>query len=251
MIKKPMGALILHGFSSSLDCVRGLEEPLQKMGLPTRMPVLRGHSAGSPAALRGVKWWDWVSDAQAALDDLLTETEKAILIGHSMGGLLAILMAGERSEQIDCVVLAAAALKLASPLSPGQPLHFLFPLLLQLVKKWKMQPIYADPDMCQYDTNYRWVPTDSIASLLELIKVTRQRLSDMNKPVLILQSRNDSSVSPESVEIIRQGITTPERDVKIVWFEKTEHEMFRDIERDEVIRVITDYVRERMDAIPR
>ena len=53
MAKQPYGVLIVHGFTSSLDCVSGIEPPLKALGLPTRMPVLRGHSAESPEALRG------------------------------------------------------------------------------------------------------------------------------------------------------------------------------------------------------
>jgi len=58
MAKQPLGVLIVHGFTSSLDCVCGLEPPIQALGLPTRMPVLRGHSAESTEALRGVTWHD-------------------------------------------------------------------------------------------------------------------------------------------------------------------------------------------------
>ena len=35
--KKPIGVLILHGFSSSLDCVRAVDGPLKALGLPGAM----------------------------------------------------------------------------------------------------------------------------------------------------------------------------------------------------------------------
>jgi len=98
MSKKPYGVLIIHGFTSSLDCVCEIEPPLKALGLPTRMPVLRGHNAGSPEALRGVTWLDWVADAKSALQDLLTEVERAIIIGHSMGGLVALNLAADHME---------------------------------------------------------------------------------------------------------------------------------------------------------
>lgn len=62
-----------------------------------------------------------------------------------------------------------------------------------------------------YDTNYAWAPTDA----------------------------------PESAQIIYEGISTPPDQKRIVWFEVTEHEMFRDCERGATIRTVVDYVRER------
>jgi esterase/lipase len=38
-----LGALILHGLTSSLDCVNGLVPYMERNGIPYRMPVLRGH----------------------------------------------------------------------------------------------------------------------------------------------------------------------------------------------------------------
>ncbi len=82
MGEQPYGVLIIHGFTSSLDCVSGIEPPFKSLGLPTRVPVLRGHGAESPEALRGVTWHDWVADAEAALKDLLTEVDQVVVFGH-------------------------------------------------------------------------------------------------------------------------------------------------------------------------
>ena len=53
MAKRPWGVLILHGFTSSLDCVKGIEPPLKDLGLATRMPVLSGHGAPHPRPCAG------------------------------------------------------------------------------------------------------------------------------------------------------------------------------------------------------
>ena len=98
MPEQPYGVLIVHGFTASLDCVSGIEAALKDSGLPIRMPVLRGHGAESPEALRGVFWHDWVADAEAALKDLLTEVDKVIVVGHSMGGLVSRLQTIESRD---------------------------------------------------------------------------------------------------------------------------------------------------------
>jgi len=245
MTSRPFGVLVLHGFTSSLDCISGVTAAVKALGLPTRMPVLRGHGAQSPDALRGVTWRDWVADAEDALGDLLTEVEQAIVFGHSMGGLVALTLAAEYGAVVDSVVVAAAAIKLTSPLAPGHFFHFLAPLVPRFVDKIDMPPTYADPALAKHDTNYPWAPTDAVLSLLRFSQRTRQRLPEIERPTLILQSRNDSTVAPESAQIIYEGIATPPEQKRILWFEETEHEMFRDCEREAARAAVADWVQHR------
>src|SRR4051794_16351049 len=97
--KKPLGVLLLHGYTSSLDTVRGLVPTLERLGLPYRMPVLRGHGTHH-RDLRGVTARDWYEDAAAALDDLLQETERAAVMGLSMGGVVAINLGIRRAADL-------------------------------------------------------------------------------------------------------------------------------------------------------
>jgi carboxylesterase len=210
------------------------------------MPVLRGHGEQSPEALQGVTWHDWVADAETALEDLLTEVERAIVFGHSMGGLLALTLAAEHAGAIDSIIVAAAAVQFASPLAPGRPLHFLVPLLRRILKKQDVPPVYADPELIRHDATYPWAPIDAVASLLEFSQVTRSRLGEVRSPVLILQSRKDTRVAPESADIISSDISTPPDQKRIVWFEETDHEMFLDCERESAIRTVVEFVQGRV-----
>jgi carboxylesterase len=163
-----------------------------------------------------------------------------------MGGLAALDLAIHHPDQVDSLVLAAAAVQLASPLAPGKPLNFLAPLLKRVLKKWNFPPIYADPSLAQYNTNYLWAPMDAVFTLLDFSRAIRKQLGAVKTPTLILQSRKDTTVAPESVDIIYNEISTPAAQKRIVWFEKSEHEMFRDCERAAIIEVITNYVQERV-----
>lgn len=254
MSKRPFGVLILHGFTSSLDCIRAVETPLKALGLPTRMPVLRGHCARSPTALRGVTWHEWVADAESAMNDLLTEAEKIIVIGLSMGGLVTITLAAKHREQIDSIILIATAIQLTDPVAPGKPLYFVIkafvPMLRPFLKYMKRNapPNYADPALAQYDTNYSWFPGDAGTSFLEFIDVSRKRLVGVEAPTLIIQSHADSTVAPVSANIIYDKISTPLEQKRIVWFEKSEHEMLRDCESGAIVDEVVKYVQERIDV---
>jgi carboxylesterase len=250
MPKKPFGVLIFHGFTDRLDSIHIIESAVAALGVPVRAPVLRGHEAESPEALRGVTWQDWVADAESALGDLLRETHKVIVIGYSLGGLVALTLAAEHPQDIDSIVLAAAPVQINSPLAPGGPLHFLVSLIKRLVKKWDAPPVYVDKERIKYHTSYPWAPVDSIASLLDFSVAVRNRLSEVSVPALILQSHNDSTATPKSANIIYDTISTPSNEKEIVWFEKTEHEMFRDLEREGVTKSVVDYVKKRVEPRP-
>jgi carboxylesterase len=246
MSKKPFGVLILHGFTACLASIQEVEPPLKALGLPTRLPVLRGHNTDSPEALRGVTWHDWMADAESALQDLLAEVEKVIIIGHSMGGELALLLATNHGEQLDSLILAAASVQPSTPVAPGKPLHFLVPVLARVMKKWDFPPIYADISRAEVSKNYWWAPSDASYSFVKLTEETRKHLAEVKTPALIMQSRNDALLAPESVEIIYNRISTPSEQKRVVWFEKTGHDMFFDCEREAVIKLVTEYVRERI-----
>jgi carboxylesterase len=248
MSKKPYGILILHGFTSSLDCVREVEPPLKALGLPTRMPVLRGHGAESPEALRGVRWPDWVADANSALNDLLAEADKAIVVGLSMGALVAINLAADHGDKIDSIILASPAILFTSPLAPGKPLGFLRPLVGRLVKNWDTPPEYTDKSLEKYNTNYLYAPMDSVVSLLDFSQAARKRLPEVKTPALILHSHKDTVLEPKSAEVVLAELGTPADRKKIVWFEKTNHEIFRDCERQAAIQTIAQYVRGRVGS---
>jgi carboxylesterase len=252
MSKKPIGVLILHGFKSSLDCVRAVEQPIKNKGLPYRMPILRGHCADSPLALQNVTWHDWVSDAESAMHDLLRDAEKVIVIGLSMGGLIAIDLAAKHGEDLDSIILLAAAIQLTHPTAPGRPFYFVIKILATIFRPFlkyiKQENVfhYADPVLQNYDTNYRWTPLNSNISMLEFAEVGRKQLAKVTVPTLILQSHADSTVSPESANIIYNEISTPVDQKRIVWFERTDHEMLRDCESEFVVDPVMQYVRERV-----
>jgi carboxylesterase len=253
MSKAPLGVLILHGFTASLDCVSEIQVPLDALGIPSRMPVLRGHGAASPEALRNVEWTDWVTDSEAALQDLRTEVERVVIVAHSMGTLVAVMLAAKFAGEgfLDSLVLAAPAVQLASPMAPGNKFSFLIPVLKRVLKKWDMPPTYADPSLAQYDTNYRWAPMDAVMEMLSFSGAARERLPEITLPTLIIQSRNDTTVSPESADIVYQSIGTPPAEKRIVWFERSEHEMFRDCEREGVVQSVAEYVQERLARVGR
>jgi carboxylesterase len=241
------GVLLLHGFTGNPDTIRPLVAPLRALDLAVVLPLLRGHGADSPENLRGITWPDWLADATAALAELHSQVDRVIVVGHSMGALVALELAADQGPGLDSLVLMATPLQLASPLAPGRPLQALRPLLQRLLRSWPIPKSYADPRLGCNDGSYPWAPMGALISFLALVERTGTRLKEVTLPTLILQSHGDPVVLDTSAETLLAGLTTPAAEKRIVWFERSGHELLRDVDRDAVIEAVLQFVGERLN----
>lgn len=231
--KKPLGVLILHGFTGSLDTVRGLVPTVEALGLPYRMPVLRGHGTRYED-LAAVVAKDWYDDAEAALKDLLGEAEKVVVVGLSMGGLVTLNLAMEHGDDLAGIAVAGTFLRCADPLA------HLTPLLKLVAPYWPSPASFMDPELAKASTNYAKFPTRTFSHLLNFANMVERRLGEVRVPTLILHSRKDTIAAPIGAKIIEERIASKEK--RIVWFERSGHEMLQDLEAAEVYRVIGEYL---------
>lgn len=240
------GILILHGFTANLESVRALFAPLARFDLTISAPLLRGHGEISPDCLRGVTWKEWLEDAEQSLRELVGSGGKAVVIGHSMGALLALQLAARHPALVDSVILATPPIRLVSMLGPGRPLNFLAPFIGQFIDRWDMSTKFADPGNAIIPRQYDWAPTRTILSMFDLLDETTRIMGQVRLPVLVLHGRNESIVLPESAEIVLRSVSTPSEEKSIVWFEKSDHQIFCDCERSEAVDAVVGFVAERL-----
>lgn len=102
-------ALLLHGLTGTPFELRPVADRLARAGVRCLAPVLPGHE--SPDALARTSWLDWVGGARDALL-ALGETRRTLVVGSSMGALVACTLAAEVPGRVDGVALLAPALEL-------------------------------------------------------------------------------------------------------------------------------------------
>ncbi len=233
----PLGVLLLHGFTSSLKTVDGMLPTLRRLALPYRMPVLRGHGT-RPEALVGVTQRDWYDDASAALDALRAEAASACMVGLSMGGLVALDLGLRRRDAVDSAVLVAPALRFKSRLVMLSP-------LLQYVVPWYSAPSsFADATLAQANENYTRFPTRTFVRLYRYGRALEQTLPRFDRPLLVVQARHDTVVDPRSAQTIHDRVSSADK--RLVWFERSGHEMMQDLEREAVFAEIERFLRVRL-----
>lgn len=238
MAKAPLGVLLLHGLTSHLSTVEPVLPRLQKYDIPYRMPWLRGHGT-QPSDLKGVKWQDWVADGQKAFDDLLNECEKVILIGFSMGSLVALNLALANPNKTAALICLAPALKARSKLALIAPLIARF----KKTRKARIHPrAYFDPEQAKTNQNYKQMPTEALLQFLRFASYTRNaaHLSKISVPTLILATTQDRTIDYRMAQFLHDQIAS--RQKTLVWFHGTGHEMLRDAQREEVLDQIEKFI---------
>ncbi len=237
-MKKPLGVLLLHGFTGLPETVNGLVPHLEAAGLPYRMPAMRGHFS-KPEDLVGVTWPDWVADAGAALDDLLAEVDQVVVVALSMGGLVALKLAMDRPERLAGLVLVAPALRFVDPLTS------LTPLLSMVAKFWAMPKAPKD---CAYEArNYAYFPTKTFASFQDFARHVEVNLPRVKTPICLMHSKVDRTIQWISSQIIHDRVSSEVKELH--WFERSGHEMMMDREKDRVFELTMAFVQTRTPAV--
>ena len=89
--------LLIHGFMSGPEEMRGLGKRLHAEGHHVLGVRLKGHGT-SPWDLRKRDWHDWAGSVAHGVDILKAYSQSLHLVGFSTGGLLALLHASEHPQ---------------------------------------------------------------------------------------------------------------------------------------------------------
>lgn len=232
--KAPLGVLVLHGFTAHVDCVADLRFDLDELDLPYRIPWLRGHGTRFQD-LKGVKASDWYEDAEDALLDLLGECNKVVIVGHSMGGLVAMDLAAHYRKETAGLVAAAPALKFKDPLAPATK------AVAKVVPSWPSPNSYVDLELKKMrNRNYPKFPTEAFVELFDYAAEVANRLSFIETPALLLQPRNDQIVAPASSTLALKKISSREKNIE--WLEESGHELYLDLEAMKARTITKDFI---------
>ncbi|MEO7911750.1 MAG: alpha/beta fold hydrolase [Roseiflexaceae bacterium] len=240
----PIGVLLIHGYSGSPDELRGMGAHLADAGYTIHGPQLAGHS-GAPDDMFGVCWEDWLASAATGLRLLREHCRTVFVCGFSLGGLLALHLAAH--EPIGGLILLAPALRLrgGSLLRTTGLLRHILPWYYPLAHADFASPAVRaavferapeadldDPAVVKQIRRTAKVPIGSLYELARLQRRVRSELARVDVPTLIMQGRNDQTVNPHSAIEVAAGIRA--RDQRLVWFERSGHQLPREIEREAV-----------------
>lgn len=190
--------LLIHGWTCCPFEMRELGEILYQKGYNVVGPRLPGHGTKvADFAKYGQK--EWEATAQKGLGIAALLGHEVIVIGESMGGALAAILAGTFPNLVRRIILCAPCFKTKDPMAELAG----FKLLRLFIPKVDMK--------LQYDWQrkywYNLVPTTAVAELVKVARKGRRVGPKIIAPILLIQAENDLLVNTNGAKRFFQTLT--------------------------------------------
>ncbi len=223
--------LLLHGYTGCCSEMRPLGEYLHKQGYTVLCPLLPGHGT-TVDDLEKTEAWQWLQAAHEACHELLNSYDTVYVVGLSMGGQLAIdVMAKEP---------VAKGVFISTPIFVKDKRVTFIPILKHFIRYLpKHKKDYGE--MSRYCISYEKMPTRPLQSLFAMVKAGKKLLPAIKRPVLVLQSKTEHTVMPESAQYIFDHVGTQQDKKKLKWFYRSGHILTLDAEHDIVFEEIAKF----------
>lgn len=223
------GVLLLHGFGDTPQTLALLARRLRKSGYSVLAPLLPGHGRSMQSfAESGAN--DWFAAARRAYIDMRARHDSVSVVGLSMGGALAVMLAAEQHE-MPALVLIAPYLGMPKRLRIAAATHWLWGRLVGEVPARNPRSI-RDPIEREKNLAYGTVTGRELHELATVVRRARKSLSDVSSPALIIQSREDPRCSPAVAEFALKTLGSSEK--KLIWTEGAGHIITVDYGRERV-----------------
>ena len=222
--------LLIHGFTSSPKELRWLGEFLNGHGYTCLAIRLTGHATQPEDMIRS-NWTDWVASVEDGYSLLCGLTNRIFLVGLSMGGVLSLLM----STRLDVMGVVA----MSSPYKlPDDPRLRHIDLIAKTIKYMPKSNEAAGADWFDMEAwkghiSYPQNPVRSIGQLNLLLAEMRAALPQVQVPVLLMHSRDDTYVLPQNMEMIFADLQNASDKTKL-YITGSSHVITRDAARQQV-----------------
>ena len=195
------GVLFLHGFTGGMFEVRPFIQYVEeRTDWITSVPILPGHEF--PIDLSKVSAESWMMEAELALNRLRKESDQIIVVGFSMGGIIAMYLA--LRYKIEKLVLLSAAAKYISPR------YLLEDAAVLLTKHYPPNTFYH-----LYDYKLRHTPLRAAKEFVRVVKMVEPYYGQITTPVCLVQGKKDGIVPFSTGELLLRSLGSKQKELII------------------------------------
>lgn len=230
------GVLLLHGFGDTPQSLSALAAHLHAHGWTVRVPLLHGHGT-SLQAFTSARADEWLMGARTTLIELRGRANRVSIVGQSMGGALATILAAEGG--VDALVLLAPYLTLPRRAARIGALHRVVALFVPFLVS-RSESSILDPEARRKALG-RGITTPRLLHELSIVvRRARAVLPGVAVPTLVLHSRHDPRVSVADAEAAFAALGSSEKTLE--WVERSGHVISVDFDRDIVAERVINWL---------
>jgi alpha-beta hydrolase superfamily lysophospholipase len=246
--------LVAHGVAEHAGRYRHVAERLTGLGLKVVIPDHRGHgrSGGKRLNVRDIS--EFTTDLETLRQREVLAGLPTYLLGHSMGGEIALDYALDHQADLAALILSGPAVV------PGDDIS---PLLMKVAKVvGKIVPglpgqtlssasISRDPEVVKaYDEDplvFRGALKAGIGgAMLRTMETFPSRLPSLQLPLLVMAGSDDKLVKPAGAELVVRLAGSADKTLKI--YPGLFHEVFNEPEKEVVLGDLTDWLTAHLDG---
>jgi carboxylesterase len=237
------GVLAIHGFGGTPLEIALVTDVARSLGHAALAPLLPGHGTHADD-LALARFEHWSAAAEAALDELAPAGGPAIVVGLSLGSVLATHLALAHPDRVKGLVLLANAFRLKAPF-PDWALYCVERFKIPDFRVPKVAADIADPEARRTHLTYGEHPAHAAVAVRRAGPLVESRLGEIRVPTLIVHGARDR-VCPVA-NATRVASRLGSHDVKVVILPRSRHIVTRDVERAAVERELRAFI-ERVAA---
>ncbi len=238
--------LMVHGYTSTPDDFKSLAKDINaNFGDYVYVPRLKGHGT-KPSDLLGLSFRNWSNQVKEDYDLLNKKCSSINLVGFSLGGSLVLDIEESTSFNRGRIFLISPLIKLRYKfwnILSKETIIKNFADIIVFTKKISPAQINSEKGLRDF-IGYRNFPLQPLKNSFSEIENTRRNLYKINKPILIQHSKNDDSTDILSSRIIFSEVSTSKNRKQIVVFNKSNHVLLKDYDKERVIENIINFEKE-------
>ncbi|MGO3325809.1 alpha/beta hydrolase [Gordonia sp. (in: high G+C Gram-positive bacteria)] len=245
---EPVGVVIVaHGLGDHAGRYHHVAERFTDLGYVVVAPDHAGHGRSAGKRLGVTDFSDFTADLDTVINAVDVDGPR-FLLGHSMGGAIALSYALDHQDQLDGLILTGPALV------PGEDLPSILvkmaPALGKIVPWLPATALPAsgvsrDPNVvAAYESDplvwHGGIRAGLGGALIGEMKTYPDRLPSLKLPLLILHGGADVLTNPDGSRMAARLAGSD--DVTSTIYPGLYHEIFNEPEQDEILKAVTDWI---------